>query len=154
MRRSQNYQRASELAFGVIPELERKIKEMETVEGDDDHLSDTGNGSLLVSNRVTSNDIARVVAKMTGIPVRNLIKGERERLMTMETELRQRVVGQDEALQIISDSVRLSRAGLNPTTRPIASFLFLGPTGVGKTELCKTLAAFLFDTQKALIQIK
>lgn len=91
---------------------------------------------------------------MTGIPVRNLIKGERERLLTMETELRQRVVGQDEVLQVISDSVRLSRAGLNPTTRPIASFLFLGPTGVGKTELCKTLASFLFDTQRALIQIK
>ncbi|KAG0150419.1 hypothetical protein CROQUDRAFT_713378 [Cronartium quercuum f. sp. fusiforme G11] len=151
--RSQNYQRASELAFGVIPELERKIKEMETVEGEEDHISDTSDTSLLVSNRVTSNDIARVVAKMTGIPVRNLIKGERERLLAMETELGQRVVGQDEALQVISDSVRLSRAGLNPTTRPIASFLFLGPTGVGKTELCKTLAEFLFDTQKALIQI-
>lgn len=127
---------------------------METVEGDEDHLQENPDASLLVSNRVTSNDIARVVAKMTGIPVRNLIKGERERLLTMETELRQRVVGQDEVLQVISDSVRLSRAGLNPTTRPIASFLFLGPTGVGKTELCKTLASFLFDTQRALIQIK
>ncbi|EGG10433.1 uncharacterized protein MELLADRAFT_47014 [Melampsora larici-populina 98AG31] len=151
--RSQNYQRASELSFGVIPELERKIKEFETLEDEDDHLSESGDPSLLVSNRVTSNDIARVVAKMTGIPVRNLIKGERERLLTMETELRQRVVGQDEALQVISDSVRLSRAGLNPTTRPIASFLFLGPTGVGKTELCKALATFLFDTQRSLIQI-
>lgn len=151
--RSQNYQRASELSFGVIPELERKIKEFETLEDEDDHLSDSGDPSLLVSNRVTSNDIARVVAKMTGIPVRNLIKGERERLLTMENELRQRVVGQDEALQVISDSVRLSRAGLNPTTRPIASFLFLGPTGVGKTELCKALATFLFDTQRSLIQI-
>lgn len=134
--------------------MERSIKEMETVEGDEDHLQENPDASLLVSNRVTSNDIARVVAKMTGIPVRNLIKGERERLLTMETELRQRVVGQDEVLQVISDSVRLSRAGLNPTTRPIASFLFLGPTGVGKTELCKTLASFLFDTQRALIQIK
>lgn len=149
--RTQNYQRASELAFGVIPELERLIKEAETVEEDDE--KDTSDATLLVSNRVTSNDIARVVAKMTGIPVRNLIKGERERLLTMESELRKRVVGQDEALERIADSVRLSRAGLNPPTRPIASFLFLGPTGVGKTELCKTLAKFLFDTQKSLVQI-
>ncbi|KNZ63559.1 ATP-dependent Clp protease ATP-binding subunit ClpB [Puccinia sorghi] len=149
--RAQNYQRASELAFGIIPELERTIKESEKAEEDDDkELSDT---TLLVSNRVTSNDIARVVAKMTGIPVSNLIKGERERLLTMEAELRKRVVGQDEALGRIADSVRLTRAGLNPPTRPIASFLFLGPTGVGKTELCKTLAGFLFDTQKSLIQI-
>ncbi|PLW33959.1 hypothetical protein PCASD_12351 [Puccinia coronata f. sp. avenae] len=149
--RAQNYQRASELAFGIIPELERTIKESEKMEEDDDkEPSDT---TLLVSNRVTSNDIARVVAKMTGIPVSNLIKGERERLLTMESELRKRVVGQDEALERIADSVRLTRAGLNPPTRPIASFLFLGPTGVGKTELCKALAGFLFDTQRALIQI-
>lgn len=120
-------------------------------EDDDKEPSDT---TLLVSNRVTSNDIARVVAKMTGIPVSNLIKGERERLLTMESELRKRVVGQDEALERIADSVRLTRAGLNHPTRPIASFLFLGPTGVGKTELCKALAGFLFDTQRALIQIK
>lgn len=140
------------MAFGIIPELEQTIKESEKAEEDDDkELSDT---TLLVSNRVTSNDIARVVAKMTGIPVSNLIKGERERLLTMEAELRKRVVGQDEALGRIADSVRLTRAGLNPPTRPIASFLFLGPTGVGKTELCKTLAGFLFDTQKSLIQIK
>ncbi|KAI9604666.1 hypothetical protein KEM48_002421 [Puccinia striiformis f. sp. tritici PST-130] len=149
--RAQNYQRASELAFGVIPELERTIKESEKMEDEDDKgPSDT---TLLVSNRVTSNDIARVVGKMTGIPVTNLIKGERERLLTMESELRKKVVGQDEALARIADSVRLTRAGLNPPTRPIASFLFLGPTGVGKTELCKTLAGFLFDTQKSLIQI-
>ena len=149
--RAQNYQRASELAFGVIPELERSIKEAEKMEDEDDkELSDA---TLLVSNRVTSNDIARVVAKMTGIPVSNLIKGERERLLSMESELRKRVVGQDEALARIADSVRLTRAGLNPPTRPIASFLFLGPTGVGKTELCKTLAGFLFDTPKSLIQI-
>lgn len=151
--RSQNYQRASELAFGVIPDLERRIKESEQHHEEEDEPVESSDTTLLVSNRVTSNDIARVVAKMTGIPVRNLIKGERERLLTMETELRKRVVGQDEALQVISDSVRLSRAGLNPPTRPIASFLFLGPTGVGKTELCKTLAEFLFDTQRALIQI-
>ncbi|CAH7674062.1 ATP-dependent Clp protease ATP-binding subunit ClpB [Phakopsora pachyrhizi] len=152
--RAQNYQRASELAFGTIPELERKIKEAEkTGEEESEKALGSEDNTLLVSNRVTSTDIARVVAKMTGIPVRNLIKGERERLLGMENELRKRVVGQDEALEVISDSVRLSRAGLNPTTRPIASFLFLGPTGVGKTELCKTLAEFLFDTQRALIQI-
>ncbi|KAA1065744.1 chaperone ATPase hsp78 [Puccinia graminis f. sp. tritici] len=150
--RAQNYQRASELAFGIIPELERTIKEAEKMEDEDD--KEPSEATLLVSNRVTSNDIARVVAKMTGIPVSNLIKGERERLLTMESELRKRVVGQDEALGRIADSVRLTRAGLNPPTRPIASFLFLGPTGVGKTELCKTLAGFLFDTQKSLIQIK
>ncbi|EFP89317.2 chaperone ATPase hsp78 [Puccinia graminis f. sp. tritici] len=149
--RAQNYQRASELAFGIIPELERTIKEAEKMEDEDD--KEPSEATLLVSNRVTSNDIARVVAKMTGIPVSNLIKGERERLLTMESELRKRVVGQDEALGRIADSVRLTRAGLNPPTRPIASFLFLGPTGVGKTELCKTLAGFLFDTQKSLIQI-
>jgi ATP-dependent Clp protease ATP-binding subunit ClpB len=109
---------------------------------------------MMLHDRVTSSDIARVVAKATGIPVQNLLKGEREKLVHMEDALRQRVVGQDHVVSSISDAVRISKAGLQAPNRPIASFLFLGPTGVGKTELCKGLAAFLFnDEHRGLINI-
>ncbi|KAI9307449.1 P-loop containing nucleoside triphosphate hydrolase protein [Cunninghamella echinulata] len=140
--RNGNFQRASELRYGVIPNLEKKLP------GSDDESPDS-----LVHERVTSDDIARVVSRWTGIPVTNLMKGERERLLHMEDVLSKHVVGQDEAINAVSEAVRLSRAGLQNPSRPIASFMFLGSTGTGKTELCKTLAKFLFDTEKALVRI-
>ncbi|KAI8986362.1 P-loop containing nucleoside triphosphate hydrolase protein [Pilobolus umbonatus] len=139
-----NFQRASELRYGVIPNLEKSLP---TESGDDE------NGETLIHERVTSNDIARVVSQMTGIPVRNLMKGEREKLLQMEDVLSERVVGQSEAITAVSEAVRLSRAGLQNPSKPIASFLFLGPTGVGKTELCKTIAKFLFDTENAIVRV-
>ncbi|KAI9255578.1 heat shock protein 78, mitochondrial precursor [Phascolomyces articulosus] len=142
--RAGNFQRASELQYGVIPNLQKKIPKDSTEDENPDSL---------IHERVTSDDIARVVSRMTGIPVRNLMRGEREKLLHMEDVLRERVVGQDEAITAVSEAVRLSRAGLQNPSRPIASFLFLGPTGVGKTELCKTIAQFLFDTENAIVRV-
>ncbi|KAG2226655.1 hypothetical protein INT45_001002 [Circinella minor] len=142
--RAGNFQKASELQYGVIPNLEKKIPKDATEDENPDSL---------IHERVTSDDIARVVSRMTGIPVRNLMRGEREKLLHMEDVLRNRVVGQDEAITAVSEAVRLSRAGLQNPSRPIASFLFLGPTGVGKTELCKTIAQFLFDTENAIVRV-
>ncbi|CDH59886.1 heat shock protein 78 [Lichtheimia corymbifera JMRC:FSU:9682] len=142
--RAGNFSRASELRYGVIPNLQKKLPK-ENAEED--------TSESLVHERVTSDDIARVVSRMTGIPVRNLMRGEREKLLHMEDVLSKRVVGQDEAITAVSEAVRLSRAGLQNPSRPIASFLFLGPTGVGKTELCKTIAQFLFDTENAIVRI-
>ncbi|KAF7726083.1 chaperone ATPase hsp78 [Apophysomyces ossiformis] len=142
--RAGNFQRASELRYGAIPNLEKKLPKDNPDEDDPDSF---------VHERVTSDDIARVVSRMTGIPVRNLMRGEREKLLHMEDVLRRRVVGQDEAITAVAEAVRLSRAGLQNPSRPIASFLFLGPTGVGKTELCKTIAQFLFDTENAIVRI-
>lgn len=143
--REGDFQRVAELQYGRIPDLEAKLPK------EDDTPDDTGAKPML-HERVTSDDIAAVVAKMTGVPVRNLLRGERERLMGIEDSLRQRIVGQDEALASIGEAVRLSRAGLNSSKRPLASFLFLGGTGVGKTEAAKGLAQFLFDSEK-LVQI-
>ncbi|KAI9313906.1 heat shock protein 78, mitochondrial precursor [Dichotomocladium elegans] len=142
--RAGNFQRASELRYGVIPKLEKTLPK-DSVHED--------NPESLIHERVTSDDIARVVSRMTGIPVRNLMRGEREKLLHMEDVLRKRVVGQEEAITAVSEAVRLSRAGLQNPSRPIASFLFLGPTGVGKTELCKTIAQFLFDTEHAIVRV-
>lgn len=142
--RSGNFQKASELRYGVIPNLEKKLP-TDTIEED--------NPESFIHERVTSNDIARVVAQMTGIPVRNLMKGEREKLLHMEDVMAKHVVGQDEAITAVAEAVRLSRAGLQNPSKPIASFLFLGPTGVGKTELCKTIAKFLFDTENAIVRV-
>ncbi|RUS31493.1 P-loop containing nucleoside triphosphate hydrolase protein [Jimgerdemannia flammicorona] len=139
-----NFTRASELRYGVIPTLEKKLPQ----DGAEEE-----NPESLVHERVTADDIARVVARMTGIPVQNLLHSEREKLLHMEDALSQRVVGQAEAIKAVSEAVRLSRAGLQSTTRPIASFLFLGPTGVGKTELCKSIASFLFDTENAIVRV-
>lgn len=141
--REGNFQRVAELTYGRIPELEKRLPQ-------DEELAPKKDG--MVHDRVTSDDIAAVVAKMTGVPVRNLLRGERERLMGIEESLRRRIVGQDEALHVIGEAVRLSRAGLNSAKRPLASFMFLGGTGVGKTEVAKSLAQFLFDSEK-LIQI-
>ncbi|TFY62194.1 hypothetical protein EVG20_g6795 [Dentipellis fragilis] len=147
--RQGQYELASRLRFATIPELERQLP----AEGE--RADENADAPLpMLHDRVTSNDIARVVAKATGIPVQNLLKGERDKLVHMEDVLKQRVVGQDHVVEAVSDAVRISRAGLQAPNRPTASFLFLGPTGVGKTELCKALAAFLFnDEQKGLINI-
>ncbi|CAJ0833239.1 14587_t:CDS:2, partial [Entrophospora sp. SA101] len=141
--RQGNFTKASELRYGVIPELEKQLP----IDGED---QETGS---LIHERVTADDIGSVISRMTGIPIHNLLRSERDRLLHMEKTLSQRVVGQDEAIKSVSEAVRLSRAGLQSSTRPIASFLFLGPTGVGKTELCKAIAEFLFDTESSIIRV-
>ncbi|WFC95146.1 hypothetical protein MBRA1_001793 [Malassezia brasiliensis] len=147
--REGDFQRVAELQYGRIPELMKKLPKEEEHGDDDPSKRKT---QPMLNERVTSDDIAAVVAKMTGVPVRNLLRGERERLMQIEEELRKRIIGQDEALSAIAEAVRLSRAGLNSAKRPLASFMFLGGTGVGKTEAAKGLANFLFDSEK-LVQI-
>ncbi|HTX23779.1 MAG TPA: ATP-dependent chaperone ClpB [Steroidobacteraceae bacterium] len=142
--RARDLGRMAELQYGRIPELEKRLAEATAAEQKETHL---------VRNRVTEEEIAEVVSKWTGIPVSKMLEGEKEKLLRMETELEKRVVGQDEAVRIVSDAIRRSRAGLSDPRRPNGSFLFLGPTGVGKTELCKALADFLFDTEDALIRI-
>ncbi|CAG8637651.1 10894_t:CDS:2, partial [Paraglomus occultum] len=142
--RSGNFTRASELAYGVIPDLEKKLP----ADIGEDETPDS-----LIHESVTADDIALVVSRMTGIPIHNLMRSERDRLLHMEDKLKERVVGQNEAIAAVSEAVRLSRAGLQSPTRPIASFMFLGPTGVGKTELCKAIAEFLFDTESAIVRV-
>ncbi|KAI0765609.1 P-loop containing nucleoside triphosphate hydrolase protein [Trametes elegans] len=151
--RQGQYERASRLRFATIPELERQLPAEGAGERGGESEEAAGPLSML-HDRVTSADIARVVAKATGIPVQSLLKGEREKLVHMEDVLKKRVVGQDHVVEAVSDAVRISRAGLQAPNRPVASFLFLGPTGVGKTELCKALAGFLFnDESRGLINI-
>ncbi len=142
--RARDLGRMAELQYGRIPELEKRLADATAAEKKETHL---------VRNRVTEEEIAEVVSKWTGIPVAKMLEGEKEKLLRMERELEKRVVGQDEAVRIVSDAIRRSRAGLSDPRRPNGSFLFLGPTGVGKTELCKALADFLFDTEDALIRI-
>ena len=134
--------RASELIYATIPELERKIG-----------ASDGAAESRLVKEAVTEDQVAGVVSRWTGVPVERMLEGERSKLLRMEDELRRRVVGQEDALRAVANAVRRARAGLQDPNRPIGSFLFLGPTGVGKTELTKTLAAFLFDDDRAMVRI-
>jgi ATP-dependent Clp protease ATP-binding subunit ClpB len=143
-RRAGDLGRMAELQYGRIPELEKRLASAEA--------SETGVPSL-VRNKVTEEEIAEVVSKWTGIPVAKMLEGEREKLLRMEEALGKRVVGQEEALRIVADAIRRSRAGLADPQRPTGSFLFLGPTGVGKTELCKALAEFLFDTEEAMVRI-
>ncbi|MEO0035008.1 MAG: hypothetical protein RLZZ501_1031 [Pseudomonadota bacterium] len=138
--RAANWARAGELKFGVIPDLERE-------------LESGGEGKRMVTESVTEEHIAQVVSRWTGIPVEKMLAGERDKLLAMEDKLRTRVVGQDEALRAVADAVRRSRAGLQDPNRPIGSFLFLGPTGVGKTELTKALAEFLFDDEQAMVRM-
>ncbi len=144
--RKADWNRASELSYGVIPGLERQLAEAEGAGGRRDVLG-------MVREAVTESDIAGVVSRWTGIPVDKMLAGEREKLLAMETKLRSRVVGQEEALVAVSNAVRRARAGLQDPNRPIGSFLFLGPTGVGKTELTKALAEFLFDDDSAMVRI-
>ena len=143
-RRAGNLQRVAELQYGRIPELEKQLAAALEAEKKE---------TKLVRNEVTEEEIAEVVSKWTGIPVSKMLQGEKERLLTMEDALSRRVVGQDEAVRIVSDAIRRSRAGLADPRRPNGSFLFLGPTGVGKTELTKALAEFLFDTEEALVRL-
>ncbi len=143
-RRAGDLQRMAELQYGRIPELEKQLDRATQAEMHEMHL---------LRNKVTAEEIAEVVSKWTGIPVSKMLEGEREKLLHMEEALRKRVVGQDEAVIAVSNAIRRSRAGLSDPNRPIGSFLFLGPTGVGKTELCKALAEFLFDTEEAMVRI-
>ena len=137
------YQKAGELAYGRIPELERKLKEVEEAEGK----------GAMVEEAVTADHVAQVVSRWTGVPVDRMLEGERDKLLHMEESLSKRVIGQEEAVKAVSTAVRRARAGLQDPNRPIGSFMFLGPTGVGKTELTKALAEFLFDDETALIRI-
>jgi ATP-dependent Clp protease ATP-binding subunit ClpB len=138
-RRGGNLNRMAELQYGIIPDLERSLQMV------DEHSNQTEN--QLLRSKVTEEEIAEVVSKWTGIPVSKMLEGEREKLMNMENLLHERVIGQDEAVVAVANAVRRSRAGLSDPNRPSGSFMFLGPTGVGKTELCKALAEFLFDTE-------
>ena len=143
-RRSQDYARMSELQYGQIPALEKQLEIASGAEQQE---------TTLLRSKVTEDEIAEVVSKWTGIPVAKMLEGEREKLLRMEQELGSRVIGQTEALKAVSNAIRRSRAGLADPNRPNGSFLFLGPTGVGKTELCKALAEFMFDTEEAMIRI-
>jgi ATP-dependent Clp protease ATP-binding subunit ClpB len=157
--READLQRAAELRYGEIPELERKIAEYESVERENEGESARADGSggvggvQYLKEEVDADDIAEVVARWTGIPVSRLMEGETEKLVHMEERLHERVVGQDEAIEAVASALRRSRAGLQDPDRPIGSFLFLGPTGVGKTELARALAEFMFDSQEAMIRI-
>lgn len=146
-----DFRKASEIKYGLIPELEQQLPS----ESEEDAIAaSTAEGEEpLLHERVTADDIARVVSRATGVPVAAMLKGEREKLLGVEDYLKKHVIGQDEAISAIGDAVRLSRAGLQSDRRPIASFLFAGPTGVGKTELAKQLAQFLFDSESAMIRI-
>ncbi|HEN8801849.1 ATP-dependent chaperone ClpB [Pseudomonas sp. CM25] len=143
-RRKGDLSRMAELQYGVIPDLERSLQMV-------DQHGKTEN--QLLRNKVTEEEIAEVVSKWTGIPVAKMLEGEREKLLKMEDLLHQRVIGQGEAVTAVANAVRRSRAGLSDPNRPSGSFMFLGPTGVGKTELCKALAEFLFDTEEAMVRI-
>jgi ATP-dependent Clp protease ATP-binding subunit ClpB len=143
-RRVSDLAKMAELQYGRIPELEKRLAQAQRAEQAP---------TQLVRNSVTEEEIAEVVSKWTGIPVSKMLEGEKEKLLRMEEALEKRVVGQDEAVRIVSNAIRRSRAGLSDPRRPNGSFMFLGPTGVGKTELCKALAEFLFDTEEALVRI-
>ncbi|WP_070415458.1 AAA family ATPase, partial [Pseudomonas sp. BS-2016] len=143
-RRKGDLNRMAELQYGVIPDLERSLQMV------DQHGKPE---NQLLRSKVTEEEIAEVVSKWTGIPVSKMLEGERDKLLKMESLLHQRVIGQEEAVVAVSNAVRRSRAGLSDPNRPSGSFMFLGPTGVGKTELCKALAEFLFDTEEAMVRI-
>jgi ATP-dependent Clp protease ATP-binding subunit ClpB len=150
--READLQRAAELRYGEIPELERKLTEHETAERERAQDHDPAH-PVFLKEEVDADDVAEVVARWTGIPVSRLLEGETEKLVHMEERLHERVVGQDEAIEAVATALRRSRAGLQDPDRPIGSFLFLGPTGVGKTELARALAEFMFDSQDAMVRV-
>ncbi|MEY4416201.1 MAG: hypothetical protein RIQ53_3494, partial [Pseudomonadota bacterium] len=150
LKRKGDFNRVAELQYGKLPELEKKLKEAQDKEAG---KKAGGAGPQLLRTMVGAEEIAEVVSRATGIPVSKLMQGERDKLLQMEDRLHQRVVGQDEAIVAVSDAIRRSRAGLSDPNRPLGSFLFLGPTGVGKTELCKALAGFLFDSEDHMVRI-
>ncbi|MFA7577268.1 MAG: ATP-dependent chaperone ClpB [Candidatus Muiribacteriota bacterium] len=145
--RNSDFAKASEIRYGKMPQLNQKVEELNT------KLKELQEEKALLKEEVTEEEIAKIVAKWTGIPVSRLIQSEQDRLLQMENNLSKRVIGQKPAIEAVSNAVRRGRAGLNDNLRPIGSFLFLGPTGVGKTELAKALAEFLFDTEKSMIRI-
>ena len=150
-RRAVDLTKMSELQYGKIPELERQLAAATQAEKKEE---ETGKQvKRLMRNKVTEEEIAEIVSKWTHIPVTKMLEGEREKLLHMEDALHKRVVGQDEAITVVANAIRRSRAGLSDPNRPVGSFIFLGPTGVGKTELCKTLASFLFDTEESMVRI-
>jgi ATP-dependent Clp protease ATP-binding subunit ClpB len=149
--REANLQRAAELRYGEIPELEKQLAARESAESEGD--GDEAAHPVFLKEEVDADDVAEVVARWTGIPVSRLLEGETEKLVHMEERLHERVVGQDEAIEAVATALRRSRAGLQDPDRPIGSFLFLGPTGVGKTELARALAEFMFDSQDAMVRI-
>ncbi len=146
LQRKGQFDKLAELQYGKLPQLEAQLKQAEKTEGKDAKKK-------LVRTQVGAEEIAEVVSRATGIPVSKMMQGEREKLIKMEDNLHKRVVGQDEAVRLVSDAIRRSRAGLADPNKPYGSFLFLGPTGVGKTELCKALAEFMFDSEEHLIRI-
>ena len=142
--RANDLARAAELEYGRIPELEKQLRQTAKAENAE---------TTLLRNNVTDEEVAEIVSKWTGIPVSKMLEGEKEKLLQMESVVQRRVVGQDEAVTVVANAIRRSRAGLSDPRRPIGSFLFLGPTGVGKTELTKALADFLFDTDEAMVRL-
>ena len=145
--RTHDYEQASELQYGRLSELQRQL------EAQEERLNELQEGGAMLKEEVGSEEIAEVVSEWTSIPVAKLLEGERERLLRMEEALHRQVVGQEEAVEAVSNAVRRARAGLQDPNRPIGTFIFLGPTGVGKTELARALAQFLFDTEEAMIRI-
>ncbi len=143
-RRSGDLNKMSELQYGTIPKLEKQLQAVQQAEQQETHL---------VRNKVTEKEIAEIVSKWTGIPVSKMLEGERKKLLNMEAEIHGRVIGQDEAIAVVANAIRRSRAGLSDPARPIGSFIFSGPTGVGKTEVCKALAHFLFDSESAMVRL-
>src|SRR5712691_10251993 len=144
--RAGDWEKAAKLRYGRLAEIEKKIEEA-------NRETEAIKGTALLKEEIDEEDIARIVAKWTGIPVSRMLESEIQRLIHMEERLRERVVGQDEAVSLVANAIRRNRAGLGDPNRPIGSFIFLGPTGVGKTELARALAAFLFDDEKAMIRV-
>ncbi len=153
LKRKGDFNKVAELQYGRLPELEGKHNAAQAKEAGKAKGAKEGKGPQLLRTMVTAEEIAEVVSRATGIPVSKLMQGERDKLLQMEDKLHQRVVGQDEAITAVADAIRRSRAGLSDPNRPLGSFLFLGPTGVGKTELCKALAGFLFDSEDHMIRV-
>src|SRR5581483_2042115 len=145
--RAADWNRASELQYSVLPRLEKELAEIEG------RLADQHERGRMVREEVDEEDIAATVARWTGIPVTRLLEGETQKLLQMEQRIHQRLVDQEEAVRAVANAVRRARAGLSDPNRPIGSFLFLGPTGVGKTELARALAEFLFDDERAMVRI-
>ena len=152
-KRKGDFQKMSELMYGKLPELEKALEAQVKKDAQVEGAEKASGKQRLLRTQVGAEEIAEVVSRATGIPVSKMMQGERAKLLHMEDELHRRVVGQDEAVVAVSEAIRRSRAGLGDPGRPYGSFMFLGPTGVGKTELCKALAGFLFDTEESLIRI-
>ncbi|WP_287742104.1 ATP-dependent chaperone ClpB [Diaphorobacter sp.] len=148
LKRKGDFNKVAELQYGTLPELEKRLKEAQ-----DSEAGGTGAKHKLLRTQVGAEEIAEVVSRATGIPVAKMMQGEKDKLLHMEEKLHDRVVGQDEAISAVANAIRRSRSGLSDPNRPLGSFLFLGPTGVGKTELCKALAGFLFDSEEHLVRI-